>query len=132
MTLIKKVELHEFKFPVNNLGNLTGANSVGAFGYSKGEVSELKKFAIKIITDDGTVGEYVTHWCSTASTFSQSCMLAPKLLGRHAEEREGIYDDFKRELRQFDHMGHGPIDIALWDWFGKKYKCSVKNMLGGF
>ena len=39
MTLIKKVELHEFKFPVNNLGNLTGANSVGAFGYSKGEVS---------------------------------------------------------------------------------------------
>ena len=58
MTFIKKVELHEFKFPVNNLGNLTGANSVGAFGYSKGEVSELKKFAIKIITDDGTVGEY--------------------------------------------------------------------------
>ena len=49
MTLIKKVELHEFKFPVNNLGNLTGADSVGAFGYSKGEVSELKKFAIKII-----------------------------------------------------------------------------------
>ena len=132
MTLIKKVELHEFKFPVNNLGNLTGANSVGAFGYSKGEVSELKKFAIKIITDDGTVGEYVTHWCSTTSTFAQSCMLAPKLLGRHAEEREGIYDDFKRELRQFDHMGHGPIDIALWDWFGKKYKCSVKNLLGGF
>ena len=26
MTLIKKVELHEFKFPVNNLGNLTGVN----------------------------------------------------------------------------------------------------------
>ena len=75
MTLIKQVELHEFKFPVYNLGNLTGANSVGAFGYSKGEVSELKKFAIKIITDDGTVGEYVTHWCSTASTFAQSCML---------------------------------------------------------
>ena len=46
-------------------------------------------------------------------------MLAPKLLGRHAEEREGIYDDFKRELRQFDHMGHGPLDIALWDWAGK-------------
>ena len=24
------------------------------------------------------------------------------------------------------------MDIALWDWFGKKYKCSVKNLLGGF
>ena len=45
--------------------------------------------------------------------------------GRNAEEREGIYDDFKRELRQFDHMGHGPIDIALWDLAGKKLDCSV-------
>ena len=41
--------------------------------------------------------------------------LGLKLMGRHAEEREGIYDDMKRELRQFDHMGQGPIDIALWD-----------------
>ena len=36
-------------------------------------------------------------------------MLAPKLLGRNAEEREGIYDDFKRELRQFDHMDMGRL-----------------------
>ena len=59
-------------------------------------------------------------------------MLAPKLIGRHAEERESIYDDLKRELRQFDHMGHGPIDIALWDWFGKKHNCSIKDLLGGY
>ncbi len=132
MTKINNVELHEFNFEAKNLGNLTGAESVGAFGYMKGESSEIKKFAVVISTEDGNRGEYVTHWCASDSTFAQSCILAPKLLGRHAEEREGIYDDFKRELRQFDHMGHGPLDIALWDWTGKKLNCSISALLGGF
>ena len=132
MTKINNVELHEFKFEAKNLGNLTGAESVGAFGYMKGESLEIKKYAVVISTEDGNRGEYVTHWCASDSTFAQSCILAPKLLGRHAEEREGIYDDFKRELRQFDHMGHGPLDIALWDWTGKKLNCSISVLLGGF
>ena len=132
MTKINNVELHEFKFDAKNLGNLTGAESVGAFGYMKGESAEIKKYAVVISTEDGNRGEYVTHWCASDSTFAQSCILAPKLLGRHAEEREGIYDDFKRELRQFDHMGHGPLDIALWDWTGKKLNCSISVLLGGF
>ena len=55
-------------------------------------------------------------------------MLAPYLIGREAEEREGIYDDLKREARQFDHMGHGPIDIALWDLAGKKLGASVSRV----
>jgi L-alanine-DL-glutamate epimerase-like enolase superfamily enzyme len=59
-------------------------------------------------------------------------MLAPKLLDYNADEREKIYDDFKRELRQFDHMGHGPLDIALWDWAGKKLNCSVGVLLGSY
>ena len=59
-------------------------------------------------------------------------MLAPLLLGRNPEQREQIYDDLKRELRAYDHMGHGPLDIALWDLAGKKYQTSVSNLLGGF
>ncbi|GAJ22666.1 unnamed protein product, partial [marine sediment metagenome] len=51
---------------------------------------------------------------------------------REAEEREGIYNDLKREVRQFDHMGHGPIDIALWDWQGRQLGCSVSALLGGY
>jgi L-alanine-DL-glutamate epimerase-like enolase superfamily enzyme len=43
-----------------------------------------------------------------------------------------IYDDLKRELRAYDHMGHGPIDIALWDLAGKKYGTPVAKLLGGF
>ena len=29
-------------------------------------------------------------------------------------------------------MGHGPLDIALWDLAGKKYGTSVARLLGGF
>ena len=132
MTKITKVEIHEFTFDAVNLGNMTGADSVGAVGYSKGSISEVAKFAVVIETEDGCRGEYVTHWCGTPSTCAQAKMLAPKLIGRDAEHREGIYDDMKRELRQFDHMGQGPLDIALWDWAGKQLGCSVSTLLGGY
>ena len=59
-------------------------------------------------------------------------MLAPHLIGRDPEQREIIYDDLKRELRAYDHMGHGPIDIALWDLAGKKYGAPIAKILGGF
>ena len=72
MTIIKQVELHEFEFNAKNLGNLTGAESVGAFGYLKGSFSKIKKFAVVIITDDGVRGEYVTHWCASDATYAQS------------------------------------------------------------
>ena len=29
-------------------------------------------------------------------------------------------------------MGHGPIDIALWDWAGKHYGASIAELLGGY
>jgi L-alanine-DL-glutamate epimerase-like enolase superfamily enzyme len=92
----------------------------------------MDKYAIVVETDDGCRGEYVTHWGGNQAACAQSKMLAPKLLEYNAEEREKIYDDFKRELRQFDHMGHGPLDIALWDWAGKKLNCSISVLLGSY
>ena len=70
MTKITQVEIHEFGFDVPNLGNLTGADSVGAIGYMKGSVSRIEKFALVIITEDGCRGEYVTHWCSTCLLYT--------------------------------------------------------------
>src|SRR5262249_58309423 len=29
-------------------------------------------------------------------------------------------------------MGHGPLDMALWDLAGKRLGCSVTRLLGGF
>ena len=59
-------------------------------------------------------------------------MLAPMLIGRAPDHREQIYDDLKRELRAYDHVGHGPLDIALWNLCGKLNNVSVKSMLGGY
>jgi L-alanine-DL-glutamate epimerase-like enolase superfamily enzyme len=57
-------------------------------------------------------GEYVTHWVGTPSSFAQALMLAPYLPGRDPDQREGIWQDLRREVRAYDHMGHGPLDIA--------------------
>jgi len=140
-SIVKRVEIVEFTFPVANMGvgdaaqtgaYHSGGTPGGALGYKPGATTEISRYAVVIDTADGCRGEYVTHWVGTKSALAQSLMLAPSLLGRDAEEREAIFDDFKRELRQYDHMGHGPLDIALWDLAGRKYGCSVAQLLGGF
>jgi L-alanine-DL-glutamate epimerase-like enolase superfamily enzyme len=90
------------------------------------------RFAVRIRCDDGAEGAYVTHWVGTPASLGQAQMLAPYLVGRDPEQREQIYDDLKREVRAYDHMGHGVLDIALWDLAGRKYGLSVSKMLGGF
>ena len=119
MSQITKVEVHAFQFDAHNLG-FTRGEGVGAFGYKKNSTIRVTKYATVIMTDNGLRGEYVAQWVASPSSLGQTLMLAPYLIGREAEEREFIYDDLKRQARQFDHMGHGPIDIALWDLAGKK------------
>jgi L-alanine-DL-glutamate epimerase-like enolase superfamily enzyme len=133
MSRIERVEIHAFSFEVKNLGLGTRpAAGVGNMICATGSTLETSRFAVKILCDDGAQGEYVTHWVGTPSTLGQVRMLAPNLLGRDAETRELIYDDLKREVRAYDHMGHGPLDIALWDLAGKKYNVSVARLLGAF
>ena len=130
MSRITRVEIHVFQFDAMNLGMAGGG--VGGLSFSRGARARLTKYAVAIMTDNGLRGEYVTHWVGSSAALGQTLMLAPLLVGREAEEREGIYDDLKREARQFDHMGHGPIDIALWDLAGKKLKAAVSELLGAY
>jgi L-alanine-DL-glutamate epimerase-like enolase superfamily enzyme len=133
MSIINRVELHAFTYEVENLGlGKHAASGVGNMIYLPGSRLNMTRYAVRIGCDDGAQGEYVTHWVGTPSTFGQMQMLAPNLLGRDPEERELIYDDLKREVRAYDHMGHGPLDIALWDLAGKKHNLSVARMLGAF
>jgi L-alanine-DL-glutamate epimerase-like enolase superfamily enzyme len=131
--MIQRVEVHVFTFEKANLGlGKHSAAGVGNMIYLTGSKLKAQRFAVRILCDDGAQGEYVTHWVGTPSTLGQVQMLAPNLIGRDPEERELIYDDLKREVRAYDHMGHGPLDIALWDLAGKKYNLSVAKMLGAF
>ena len=132
MSRIDRVEVHEFTFEADDLGVVSQAVGVANIVYSKGGKLPLSRYGVVIRTDDGIRGEYVTHWVGTRASLAQTLMLAPQLIGRDPEMREQIYDDLKRELRHYDHMGHGPLDIALWDLAGKKYGASVSSLLGGF
>ncbi len=131
MSRICRVEVHVFQFDAHNLG-VTRAASVGALEYVAGATTRLTKYAVAVMTANGLRGEYVTHWVGSAAALGSTLMLAPLLVGREAEQREGIFDDLKREARQFDHMGHGPLDIALWDLAGKKYGVPIAELLGGY
>ena len=133
MSKITKVEIISFRFPLTDMSlGHHSATGVGNIIYRKGEAAEAERFAVRITCDDGLCGEYVTHWVGTPSTFGQTRMLCPHLIGRDPEQRQLIFDDLNREIRAYDHMGHGPLDIALWDLAGKKYQTSVATLLGGF
>ena len=133
MGTIDRIELHAFSFKVEQLGLGTHpAAGVGNMIYEAGAYLTANRFAVRIQCNDGSSGEYVTHWVGTPAALAQAQMLAPNLIGRDPEQRELIWDDLKRELRAYDHMGHGPLDIALWDLVGKKYGASVATLLGAF
>ena len=129
MSRITRIEVDEFEFEAKNLARDGQAQSIT---FQRGASVDLAKYAIAIHTADGGRGEYVTHWVATRSSLGQTLMLCPRLVGKDARERIAIYEDLKRDIRQFDHMGHGPIDIALWDWAGKHYGASIAELLGGY
>ncbi len=133
MSTITEVTVIPFEFSVQGL-DLGGHRAMGVSNlrYAPNGTLRVMRYAVRIRTDDGCEGAYVTHWVGTPAALGQTVMLAPHLLGRDPERREEIYDDLKRELRAYDHMGHGPLDIALWDLVGRKYGISVASMLGAF
>lgn len=133
MTKIARVELSLFNFDVPGLGLPPhGAAGVGNLIAAPGGQLTAQRWAVRVETDDGARGEYVTHWVGTPASFGQAAMLAPHLIGRDPDAREAIWQDLKREVRAYDHMGHGPLDIALWDLAGRRRDVSVARLLGGF
>jgi len=129
MSKIKSIEIIDFQFDSPNKERI----GVGlTISYKRGSSIRGTKNAIAITTDDGCRGEYVTNWGASPATRGEMDMLAPFLIGRDALAREEIFDDLKREIRQWSGMGHGPLDIALWDLAGKKYGASISELIGGY
>lgn len=131
MTRITRIEFIDFEFDAINLAAHT-EHTHNHLAYRKGARTPMRKFAVVIDADDGSRGEYVTMWGGTRPSLAQGMMLAPNLLGRDPAMREDIYDDCKRLLHHFDHMGYAPLDIALWDLEGKRMNASIQRMLGGY
>ena len=127
MPRVSCVEIHGFSHEASDLGMDAGGFN---YVYMAGHAQPIGRYAVVIETADGARGEYVALWGGTPMALAQTRMLAPHLIGRDAFQREGIYDDFKRALRQYDHMGHGPLDICLWGLAGKALGTSVATLLG--
>jgi L-alanine-DL-glutamate epimerase-like enolase superfamily enzyme len=129
MSRITEVELIDFEFDAPNLQRIGYGQLVT---FKRGSTIRATKNAVVIKTDDGLRGEYVTNWGATPATSGEMVMLAPFLLGRSPFEREEIYDDLKREIRQWSGVGQGPLDIALWDLAGKRYGVPIGELIGGY
>ena len=54
---------------------------VGNLVYQVGSKLKTQRLAVRILCDDGTQGEYVTHWVGTPGTLGQMQMLAPTCWG---------------------------------------------------
>ena len=124
MAAIKSIEIIEFTFPVKNIGPAeNGYDTV----YVPNRTGQMTSMATRVETTDGVVGEYVG---GMLLALAQTVYIAGKLIGRDAFHRLEFYEDAKRALRKFDKMGYGPLDIALWDWAGKRLGTSVANLIG--
>ena len=88
-SIIDRVEIHEFTFEAQNLGVAeSGKSAIYNRGYSRGSTTNISKYAVRILTNDGCKGEYVTHWVGTQAALAQTHILAPALIGRNAKMRE--------------------------------------------
>jgi L-alanine-DL-glutamate epimerase-like enolase superfamily enzyme len=123
---ISKIEVHEYEFSQDNLGtDYNGFNLV----YTPGSTISRKGYIIRVFTDAGIIGEWAGGRASEYGTLPQ---FAGYLIGKSALERERIYTDVRRALRQSAHLGLAPVDIALWDIAGKYYNAPIGKLLGGY
>jgi len=123
---ITSMEVHEYTYSLRDLGtDYNGFNLV----YTPGGTVAQKGYILRISTDVGLVGEYAG---GSAAEYSTLPSFAHYLIGKHALERERIYTDVKRALRQVARLGLAPIDIALWDLAGKYHQAPIYRLLGGY
>lgn len=124
--VITRIELHEYEYTVRELGtDYNGFNSV----YCPGAVRAARGNILRIMTDQGVVGEYAGGGAAEYSTLPG---IARYLIGKNALERERFYSDIRRALRQVARIGIAPVDIALWDLAGKWHNAPIYRLLGGY
>jgi L-alanine-DL-glutamate epimerase-like enolase superfamily enzyme len=124
--IITKIAVHEYEITLHDMGtDYNGFNLV----YALGSRVTRKRYICRIFTDAGIVGECAGGSAAEYSTLPE---FAFYLIGKNALERERLYTDVKRALRQVARIGLAPIDIALWDLAGKYFETPIYRLLGGY
>ena len=123
---ISKIEIHKYQFTRTDLGrDYNGFNIV----YEPGATMTETGLILRLVTDAGLVGEFAG---ARAPEYSTLPIISHYLIGKPILQREKIYADIKRALRQYARIGIGPVDIALWDLAGKYYDAPIHKLLGGY
>ena len=124
--IITRIEVHQFGSSLPDLGrDHNGFNLV----YEPGGSVSMGGYVIRVMTDIGVVGEYAG---GSALDYAALPLFVHYLWGKNALERERIYTDVNRALRQVARIGYAPVDIALWDLAGKFYDTPIHRLLGGY
>lgn len=124
--IITRLEVHQFASTLPDLGrDHNGFNLV----YEPGAAAPVSGYVLRVMTDVGVVGEYVG---GSALDYAALPMFVHYLFGKNALERERIYTDVNRALRQVARIGFAPVDIALWDLAGRYHDTPVHRLLGGY
>lgn len=126
---ITAIELTEFNFPLENIGPAPDASHST---YRPGETHNRPLFAIKITTNTGITGEYISQTSPPASIIAQINQVAPSLIGTNPLHREHLWDLLRRKLKRTDKLGIGAIDIALWDIAGRHHDTPIHELIGTY
>ena len=121
---ITKLEVTTYEYELSELGR--DYNSFNLVYEPSGRLKQRGHIA-RLHTDAGVVGEVPT----TGPALAELELVADYLMGRNALERERIYGDLKRGLRQHAGLGLGIVDIMLWDIAGKRLDEPIYSLLGG-
>lgn len=123
---ITKIETIEFEYDLPDVGYPPNGFSVV---YDPGTTTQRANYGIRIHTDTEHTGEYVG---ANSPAAAQMNMIADYLIGKNPLQRESHWSAFRRALRKYDRMGIGPLDIALWDFAGKRFGAPIHELLGTY
>jgi L-alanine-DL-glutamate epimerase-like enolase superfamily enzyme len=126
---IARIEVIAFTIEVAQIGADPGGS--GIF-YDPGGGTSQVRFAVRITTESGHVGEYVPPRGRARVIKAHVEALAPRLVGQPALAREAHYQSMRKATRHVGEVGIGALDIALWDLAGKIHDAPIYRLLGGY
>lgn len=123
------IECIKFSYPIENMKEQSNSFYPG---YAPGSSLNRAVFAVRIHTDVGVEGTYVSLNSPPGPALAQVDTVAPYLVGKDPLKRERHWNQFRLMLRKYDRMGIGPLDIALWDFAGKYCDAPIHQLLGTY
>ena len=127
--LITKIELTSFNIVVPNVGTDRAGAGVR---FAPGGGEPQLRFAVRVHTDAGVVGEYVPPRGRAKVIMRAVEFLAYKLIGKPVLERERHYRSLRLATKHIGEVGIGALDIALWDAAGKLMDQPIYRLMGGY